>query len=72
MYVWSDLKLNSICEDQMEDYMFEDLEAKNLIQDILSQQLNMAMETFWYGDVFGIWNWFHSPYYRYNDFYYLP
>ena len=46
------MNLNSICENQMEDYVFEDLEAKNLIQDILRQQLTTAVETLWCGDVF--------------------
>ena len=36
----------------MEDYVFEDLEAKNLIQDILCQQLNTAVETLWCGGCF--------------------
>ena len=36
----------------MEDYVFEDLKAKNLIQDILRQPLNTAEETLWCSDVF--------------------
>ena len=36
----------------MEDYVFEDLEEKNLIQDIQRQRLNTAVETLWCGDIF--------------------
>ena len=46
------MNLNSICDDQMEDLVLEDLETKNLIQDILRQQLHTAEETLWCEDVF--------------------